>query len=312
MSEPRTLDTQQRYRRTASQLLARHDRERGTPWTHDPAGFVQWLDTLRGQIKPASWRQYRAALIHVCQPEHPDLAASIHALDSSTCQRRSTRTSARKLKRLPDKDLLAIYNYLNDNRHPFDALLGFWLMAAVATGLRPCEWQHAELTERDGIPALVVQNAKHTHDRAHGPTRTQLLPNITPESLRMVERLMDTVSGVDDAAFARYYRGCRDRLYYVNRRLWRRRKRYVTLYSARHQFIADAKSAGMSRTEIAALAGHVSPQTAGRYYAHGRSGRGAVQVAADPADMARVRPDTHQPFRPANREAPPVTDLPPG
>lgn len=311
MSEPRTLHTERRYRSLARLLLARHDRERGAPWTHDPAGFLQWLDALRAQLKPASWRQYRAALVHVCQPEHPDLAASIQALDSSTCQRRSTRTSARKLKRLPDKDLVAIVDRLREDKHPFDALLTYWLMAAMATGLRPCEWQHAQLIERDGIPALRVQNAKHTHDRAHGPTRTQLLPNITPENLRMVEQLLATVSGVDDATFVRYYHACRDRLYYVNRRLWPKRPRYVTLYSARHQFIGDAKSAGLSRTEIAALAGHVSPQTAGKHYARGCSGRGAVQVAADPADMARVRPDTHQPFRPANREAPP-SDLPPG
>lgn len=305
MSTPRTPYTEQRYQQVANLLLARHDRERGIPWTHDPAGFLQWLDALRGRLKPASWRQYRAALHYVCLPEYPTLAARIQSLDSSACQRRSTRTSARKLKRLPDADLLAIVAKLRADKHPFDALLSYWLLAAVMTGLRPCEWQHAQLVERDGIPALQVRNAKHTHGRAHGPTRTQLLPGIAPARLRVIEQLLATVGGSDDATFARYYRACRDRLRYVNHCLWPRRKRHVTLYSARHQFIGDAKSANLSRTEIAALAGHVSPRTAGKHYANRRSGRGAVQVAADPADMARVRPDSQTSNPPAARKTPP-------
>ena len=60
----------------------------------------------------------------------------------------------------------------------------------------------------------------------------------------------------------------------------------VTLYTARHQFSANAKSSdGLTRTEIAALMGHASIYTAGEHYGKRRSGRGRLGVPRSEAEV---------------------------
>lgn len=59
-----------------------------------------------------------------------------------------------------------------------------------------------------------------------------------------------------------------------------------TLYTARHQFSANAKSSdGLTRTEIAALMGHASIYTAGEHYGKRRSGRGRLGVPRSEAEV---------------------------
>ena len=68
-----------------------------------------------------------------------------------------------------------------------------------------------------------------------------------------------------------------------------KRKVRYTLYSSRHQFCANAKAAGASKEEIAALMGHRSVETAGEHYARKRSGRaGELCVKPDEASVALV------------------------
>ena len=50
----------------------------------------------------------------------------------------------------------------------------------------------------------------------------------------------------------------------------------ITLYTARHQFSANAKSDGLSKEEVAALMGHASIYTAGEHYGKRRGGHGSV------------------------------------
>ena len=58
----------------------------------------------------------------------------------------------------------------------------------------------------------------------------------------------------------------------------------ITLYSARHQFAADAKAAGLSKAEIAALMGHRSIETAGEHY-----GRRSAGWTGDPDRVVGFR-----------------------
>src|SRR3546814_9219369 len=52
--------------------------------------------------------------------------------------------------------------------------------------------------------------------------------------------------------FGKLYAGCQRLLYKANRALWPRASRIYSLYSARHQFGANAKQK-LSREEVAAL-----------------------------------------------------------
>jgi len=54
-------------------------------------------------------------------------------------------------------------------------------------------------------------------------------------------------------------------------------------------FAADAKSAGHSKTEVAALMGHGSEETSGASYAQKRFGKGSLSVTPSARDVAAVR-----------------------
>jgi hypothetical protein len=65
-------------------------------------------------------------------------------------------------------------------------------------------------------------------------------------------------------------------------------KQTIALYSARHQFVADAKYSGLSKEAIAALMGHGSIETAGLHYGRGTAGRSGFHVTADEQDIKTV------------------------
>lgn len=62
-----------------------------------------------------------------------------------------------------------------------------------------------------------------------------------------------------------------------------------TLYSTRHQAIANAKADGLTKLQIAALFGHVSTSTAGTHYASGHVGHaGSTRMAPDPENIEYI------------------------
>ncbi|MCA8451381.1 hypothetical protein, partial [Burkholderia vietnamiensis] len=83
------------------------------------------------------------------------------------------------------------------------------------------------------------------------------------------------------------------------------RKTYPTLYSARHQFAADAKSSGWTQAEVAALLGHASDDTAARHYARARSGQSAIRVAPVGQEIQTVRAKA-RPYTARRRNTPNV------
>ncbi|MGD9889291.1 MAG: integrase family protein [Halothiobacillaceae bacterium] len=64
------------------------------------------------------------------------------------------------------------------------------------------------------------------------------------------------------------------------RALWPRRKKKISLYSARHQFAADAKSADLMPEMIAALMGYAVTETHQTHYGKRRFGHGRVMKAS--------------------------------
>lgn len=63
---------------------------------------------------------------------------------------------------------------------------------------------------------------------------------------------------------------------------------YPTLYSTRHQAIADQKQAGLDAISIAAIFGHISPHTANKHYANKRYGSSPIKIQPDPYNIALV------------------------
>ncbi|MCF7971359.1 MAG: hypothetical protein K9L22_09380 [Methylococcaceae bacterium] len=64
----------------------------------------------------------------------------------------------------------------------------------------------------------------------------------------------------------------------------------IYLYSARHQFVANAKQGGLSLEVIAALMGHASTETATQHYGRRVSGKpNGISVRASDEDIEQVR-----------------------
>ena len=279
----RTAETREHYRALARRLLRQFERESGVEWRSDPLAACRWLANRRPTLARATWRSYKAAMIFYLSEGRGPIEAVEYLLPqtSEPCLRRTSRTSATKLKRLPDEELTKILDHLAKTRGKWDLALGLWLTLGRLTGLRPIEWRVAAIEGE----WLVVINAKTTNGRSFGPIRRLRIDPLNEAELGALERFLALVRAHEWNAL---YRGCRDRLYTVCRTLWPRRRRHPTLYSARHQFSADAKSAGWNRVEVAAGMGHASDRTAGEHYGRKAAGRGEVKMTPDPIHLTEV------------------------
>lgn len=301
----RTAATNQAYSRRAERLIARVRQARGIDQPSLTA-VVDWMKNQKSQWARSTWRQNRAALMHYIEQHKNDdaketMSAKIEALIAierleqrdSEALRRGRETSSKKMKKLTAADLHKLISYFQNApqiRHGQATLV--WALAGLSTGLRPVEWKHASCRiDSAGNPLLTVNNAKHTNGRAHGTLRTIHLGDMSIDEQALLKQHLAYVAAakLSNGGFERHYHCCRDCLYEANKKLWPRRKQTIALYTARHQFTANAKAAGLTKVSIAALLGHASEETAAMHYGRGVSGRvEELRVKADAGDVARV------------------------
>ena len=280
------MQTAERYRARFVQLQRRFQRERSA-W--DWAGFVDELIARRPALRPATYRQYRAAVMWALQAEAPANADALRARlrDGGSAGRRGDlpqRTSAGKAKSVRIEEVHRLVVWLQAHDGIWDDLAARWLFWSIQTGLRPIEWRDATLQANASGYSLEVRNAKHSHGRSHGEHRTVRL-QIEASGANALQAFLDRVQGDFEAA----YQGCRLALHRATRALWPRRMRQPSLYTGRHQFAADAKASGLAPEAIAALMGHAVTDTHQTHYGKRRSGRAGLIVAADSGDVQRVR-----------------------
>lgn len=296
----RSPDTQASYQRRARDLIRRCRKELKIHHNEelDYRRFVGWLITRKTQWSRPTWRQYKAAVVYAMEIEaeqHHDPIAqealeTLLPVDVEGCATTTKRTSGSKLKRFPLKDYRQIMAYLDDHPNPWAEDLQRWLAASLLTGLRPREWGQAVLKKKGDELALVVINAKATNNRAHGPTRTILLGGLTDDERNLIKEHLDRATLFAKAGqFPRFYHGCAAVLSRTVRRMWPKRNEHVTLYSARHQFTADAKASGLLPEEIAALMGHAVDTTATKHYGKKTAGLDMIRVRPDPQEVSRIR-----------------------
>jgi hypothetical protein len=283
------MSTDTAYQARFAQLRARYERAHGC-W--DWSDFIDWLIARRPSLRPASYRQYRAAVVWALQqqggPQAGGLCARLRCEGQAARRRElALRTSAGKAKSVPLHDLHRLVVKLQTLGGKWDDLTARWLFWSTQTGLRPVEWRDVALREHATGVDLLVRNAKHSHGRAHGELRTVHL-QMDDDAQQAVQALRTFVGRVQ-ADFAAAYQGCRLALHRATRALWPHRQRHPTLYTGRHQFAADAKASGLPPEAIAALMGHAVTDTHQTHYGKRRCGRGGLLAAADPGDVRRVQ-----------------------
>lgn len=177
--------------------------------------------------------------------------------------------------------------------------------SSIFFGLRPSEWFSARLTNAD--TELVIINAKYSPElgRSFGPSRTILIGDDLPvyvlDGMKWVideiQRLGLSVKHPDEVtdvlrqslanSVARVYDAVmRDGNGGKIKKV--KNKPRCTMYSARHQFAANAKNAGLSQLQIAALMGHSSIETAGTHYGRRRHGTNGFHVSPHDEDIEAV------------------------
>lgn len=306
MTTTRTPKTEQDYAIKARQICHRAARDLGYQSIDSvsPIAIAEHLITRKPTIAKNTWKLYKNALrshFHglvnaVADPAaKEELRAAIALLDaerSAGALSRGTRTSATKQKQFKRDDFEQLLEYLTAHigRHKFANALRTWLVVARFTGLRPCEWEYAGLTDVCGKPCLLVRNAKATNGRGNGGYRTLDLSKADVADIDALHDMIEMLEGYEaELGFAALQERLAHYMKRATRACFGRRKKYPTLYSLRHQFVADLKRSGHSQAEVAALLGQASDETASRHYARAVSGESAVRVSPISAEVTRVR-----------------------
>ncbi|NMX77621.1 site-specific integrase [Pseudomonas sp. WS 5532] len=286
-----------------------------SPHSVPPLTVIEHLIARKPSIARNTWKQYKNALRHhftlllaastekVLQEE---LQAALTLLDTVTSEgtlRFGTQTSSLKQKGFKRPDFIRLLAYLdqNEGKHRYARPLKTWLKATYLVGLRPGEWHSAGVTEIQGRLVLIVENAKATNGRGNGEHRSLDLGDLTPDEMSDIHEMIAMLEGyAGEIDFDVLQTRIGDYMKYATRHCFGKRAKYPTLYSMRHQFSANAKLAGNSKAEVAALMGHGSDETAGEHYARKVSGDSAGKVKPLLSDVKNVRAKAKQ-FKPKSK-----------
>ncbi|ABE64483.1 hypothetical protein Nham_3759 [Nitrobacter hamburgensis X14] len=318
-SPPQSLRTKKDYARRCRQLAAAAQRElaKATGQRADtidltPSMLVSFVIGKKGDYLANSWRVVRSAVIStleqtaalVDEPVAKEIKTAIERLKQEKPAPEGEKkpvTSRTKDKSPAANDLVRIEHAALARQTQSAIELVRYFKASLPTGLRPCEWPRARFGEstRDGYRwMLVVENAKATNGRAHGPVRTLHWEEL---ALDVVEDILTWITIAQDGDYDRRLNTIGHQLWEITRALWPRRKEWPTLYSARHVAIAGWKAfyvrKGQGPAErlealavVAALSGHGSDDTASKHYARANAASGKSPVpTADPAEVQNVR-----------------------
>lgn len=185
-----------------------------------------------------------------------------------------------------------------------ESALLHYLQANVHLGLRPHEWMHAracvDLSTGSRKNVLVVENSKNSNERANGEYRELMLHQLPAEALKSASALIAYYVQTADQYKTRYgydqqmaeSRAATNIQKNLNVILHKLGKTYAglrpsqkdavegtTLYSLRHQAIANAKAAEVDDVDVAAMFGHVSIRTSKEYYGRKSFGWGGKFLA---------------------------------
>lgn len=241
-------------------------------------------------------RLYRSAILfHI---ENQRIAGIISSEDAAKFEKllkslkgrpgRSERTSAKKAKHANELAIKRLAEKLDSSRSTVAVLAKGLFLSSVMVGLRPAEWFSAQLDD----DKLVVKNGKSTNGRGTGEYRTIDLRTpvlmIDRQKIKFIENTLSIIQAASspDKSNAELMTDIRQ---VVRRCGITSGGRNITIYTARHQFSANMKAAGLSKREIANLMGHASPNTASTHYGRGVSGHQSFRQRKAPGVVMENR-----------------------
>ncbi|WP_454727674.1 MULTISPECIES: hypothetical protein [Cupriavidus] len=303
----RSASTVANYERSYRRHLERLARETGIA-DPTPSEVVANLILRRHEMSMATWRYNKSAALYVIETHHPGHHEALEELrrhGSGGLARQSANTAGRKRKHVPEHEWSEIRHVIErrvkDGYRHAQALLDV-LGGTLLVGLRPIEWAFSEIATHaaSGRAVLRVANAKHSNGRANGPTREIFIDELTEADRALIGRALAACAAEsrEDAernklALKHELETCRMMAVAGTRRALSS----VTMYSFRHQFIADAKLTFESPLLVSATVGHASTKTAFEHYGKRRHGRDRVRVYPTPESVAAVQNVTLETYR---------------
>ncbi|MBE0468165.1 MAG: hypothetical protein IBX55_01485 [Methyloprofundus sp.] len=274
----RTKSTEDQYLKKFELLRERFISETNFDPYSEMDEFAEWLDILRKTLKKSSWRIYRSAInqaiIKEKQTEKLVSVLSRVGEGNPGCRvsKKTSRTSAKKSKTVTNSELSELIEFLKKENTSTSILTMRFILSTRYCGLRPVEWRTCDIDMVE--KKLHVKNAKSTNGRANGEYRLLDLSSIPSEVLNHINILVSDLGWSEVERFERAYVKVKNKLYQAGKKLFPyRRGGTITLYTFRHQYLADMKKSLEDVYGVSASAGHASIETAQLHYSKRRNGR---------------------------------------
>lgn len=303
--------TEAKYIERAKGIVSKYEKVKGKSFAQDIPSFCAHLISLTTGKTQSNLRQIKASCAYYARVHgFVDLSKAICELPTAqaTSKSKGNNTSSQKKKYISFEDEQKIHNYIlteiksDDGCSYWNKPVFVFFKAGLAVGLRPIEWQSSEILDEpvdecEGLeaPILKVKNGKSTNGRSYGEFRYIGLAPLKPQDIAMIKEALylakHTKNSIGDSlTWEDYYSGISGRMYNITKKLFPRSKKRPTLYSCRHQNIANLKNAGYSLIEIACLSGHLTDVTASEHYGKRRFGNKTTNLPeANPKDLGKIK-----------------------
>lgn len=271
-----------------------------------PLEIVDYLFSQRARFRPQTFLLYRSALVwwiptipvnDVTQRAWAKLHETlpVHGYKDEKGQKGNTTLYSKLSSRKRTVSQRRFNRLLNELRRRLDtarthverkraAELQYWLLAGLATGLRPVEWSQAHwrnkeagelnvITAKRKLDNYGLPHIAHLEDEEYMPIRVVVIDD--EDDIPWVDLHMKSVQAYlqadEDNVFSRYYDNNRLYLRNVCRAIFPSGEN-VTLYMLRGQFAANRKISGQPREELAEEMGcsarHTSTAYGKQIYGH--------------------------------------------
>ena len=283
---------------------------------HFPDALLKQLLIEKTSISKATWFKKKASLIYYFeQVNRDDLIEKLQVMKPEGALSKSSNTSGRKKKSLTkneeDKVRFELEKMAKSSNTWGRQLLSY-TECILLTGMRPIELHGAKLYSSStefisegnilgdysgNWPMLHIHNGKQTNGRSFGIKRHVDLSQLNKKQLLYIKislayaNSLETPTG-QSTDYKQYYDALRHAFSRVIKKLFSGRSSFISLYTYRHQCIADLKADdNYSLLQIAAIVGHGNDLTATEHYGRKKSGRSReAKVEANDVDVAKVRP----------------------
>lgn len=285
----RTVSTRIEYNRKAVNLTSRFNfdaKATGDNFvSQSDYDFYERIMDYAENWKPKTWQAYKASLIYFFERSNPSVAELFRKAEVVYRKKREMvgedskvirESTANVRKGISEKQRDILLNHLEGLNHTMSIALKGMVIGGITFGLRPSEWSDFELLnlkenrENNTISGvMMISNRKTTHERSNGEYRKVcfvLQKTIVSDILYLADVIKAFEQEFKEDGFQIFLNRARYLMRESRKKLFPKMKKFLTLYSFRHQFSANAKSARLTKHEIAALMGHGSLETATTHY----------------------------------------------